>query len=326
MADVDRIVRGEPIRPRTESRGPVLARTAKGDPRENLLLQLDIAAATIPDQSVAPIRVEERDGRISLFHNRNASLLVEDRDFEQWRVPVVAHIREELRKDFVHGTNHVRVRERLSALLDLVDLPLPEVKDRQFELGYSIQRFRGLVTVYRKAEGDMPALQADVLADLELLSKSLELGLSKLELWDMFNAQAVSTPPEAIPESVEEVGRALDTIVGEMERAQSYFDPEVPRTFRFVTEGVRDPIGASKAIIFGAVRSFENLLIEASQRLVRSLKKAADNTETAVASKATIVIAGVLVAGGTSLLGLVPGAGTWLRVVLDLAKQLLGGG
>lgn len=93
-----------------------------------------------------------------------------------------------------------------------------------------------------------------------------------------------------------------------------------------MTEGVRDPVGASKAIIFGAVRSLENLLIGASWRLVRSLQKAADNVETVVALKATIVIAGVVVAGGTSLLGLVPGAGTWLKLVMDLAKQILGGG
>jgi hypothetical protein len=326
VADINRVVRGEPIRPHAEPPGPIPAGTAKGGQRESFLLQLDIAASAIPDQVVAPIRVEERDGRISLSHNRDAVLLVEDRDFEHWRVPVVAHIREELRKDFAHGTNHVRVRERLSALLDLVNLPLPEVKDRQFELGYSIQRFRALVAVYQTTEGDMPALPADTLADLELLSGTLELGLSKLELWELFNAQAASVPRGTIIDSVGELGQALDTIVREMESAPSYFDPEVPRTFMFVTEGVRDPVGASKAIIFGAVRSLENLLIGASRRLVRSLRNAADNIETVIASKATIVIAGVLVAGGTSLLGLVPGAGAWLKPVLDLAKQLLGAG
>jgi len=75
------------------------------------------------------------------------------------------------------------------------------------------------------------------------------------------------------------VGEALDQIAVAMERQPKYFDPELPRAFRFIAESVRDPVGATKAVVFGAVRSAENLISFLGQRALGIATKAADAVE-----------------------------------------------
>ena len=114
------------------------------------------AASTVPDQSPAPVRVEERDGKIARVHDRDSPLRAAERDFNAWREPVIDHIEELTSGDFREGTNHGRARDRLVALSNLLPGDIAEVKEQQFRIGYEIERFEGLIAAYRSGGDDMP--------------------------------------------------------------------------------------------------------------------------------------------------------------------------
>jgi hypothetical protein len=114
----------------------------------------------IPDQSPAPVRVEERDGKIAQVSNRDSPLDASERDFNAWREPVIDHVQELLSSDFRLGTNHSRARDRLVALSKLLPGEISDVKERQFRIGYEIERMEGLISAYRSGGDDMPELNA----------------------------------------------------------------------------------------------------------------------------------------------------------------------
>jgi hypothetical protein len=140
----------------------------------------------IPDQSPAPVRVEERDGKIAQVSDRDSSLRAQERDFNGWREPVIDHVQELLSGDFRQGTNHSRIRERLVALGKLLPGQIDDVKQRQFHIGYEIERFERLISAYRSGADDMPDLNAAALEDLDHLRISLKMGVDKLERWNEF--------------------------------------------------------------------------------------------------------------------------------------------
>jgi hypothetical protein len=94
----------------------------------------------VPEQTLAPIRVEERDGKIARASDRDSALQSKEADFIAWREPIIEHMRELLEGDFRQGTNHARARDRLVALETLLSGNLSEVKDQQFHIGYEIER------------------------------------------------------------------------------------------------------------------------------------------------------------------------------------------
>lgn len=110
----------------------------------------------VPDQSPAPVCVEERAGKISRITDRDSPLGAPERDFNQWREPVFDHIQEMLTGDFRAGTNHSRARDRLVALAALLTGDTLDVKERQFRVGYEIERLGRLVIAYRTGVDDMP--------------------------------------------------------------------------------------------------------------------------------------------------------------------------
>jgi hypothetical protein len=69
---------------------------------------LPVGLPAIPDQSPAPVRIEERDGRVSLLSTGDSALAASEADFESWREPVLDHIQELLSGDFRQGTIGVR--------------------------------------------------------------------------------------------------------------------------------------------------------------------------------------------------------------------------
>jgi hypothetical protein len=270
----------------------------------------------IPDQSPAPVRVEERDGRVSKTTDRDSALGASERDFRAWRDPVVDHIDELAFSDFAAGTNHSRVRDRLTALGKLLPGEIADVKDRQFRIGYEIERFEGLMAAYRSGGEDMPALNAAQLEDLDRLRVVLKMGIDKLERWSEFRKQASESTTGEADADREAVGDALDEMAAVMEQRAKYFDPEVPATFRFLADAMRDPSGATRTVVYGAVKSAENVVGFLGQRALGIGRKGAEAVETHI-SKA---VAASLIAGlGTAALrvsGALPEGWAWLKPLL----------
>ncbi len=73
-------------------------------------------SVTVPEQSPAPVVVEERNGKIARISDRDSPLSATEEDFNGWRKPVLDHVQQLLFGDFPDGTNHSRVRDRLIAI------------------------------------------------------------------------------------------------------------------------------------------------------------------------------------------------------------------
>jgi hypothetical protein len=276
----------------------------------------DVAASEIPDQSPAPVRVVERDGKVSKATDRDSALNATERDFRAWRDPVVDHIDELTASDFAAGTNHSRIRDRLTSLGKILPGEIADVKDRQFRIGYEIERFEGLMAAYRSGGEDMPALNVAQLEDLDRLRVALKMGIDKLERWSEFRKRANESTAGEADTDREIVGDALDEMAAVMEQQLKYFDPELPATLRFLSEAVRDPRGATKTVVYGAIKSAENVVSFLGHRALGISKKGAEAVETHISK----VVATSLIAGlGTAALrvsGALPQGWAWLKPLL----------
>ena len=280
--------------------------------------------SAIPDQSPAPVRVEDRNGIISRISDRDSPLEVTEQDFNDWREPVLDHIQELLSGDFRLGTNHSRARDRLLALSTLFTGIIPDVKEKQFHIGYQIERLQGLVVAYRSGADDMPGLDAAALEDLDRLRIALVMGIGKLERWSEFHRAATADPLREGSANPGVVGAAIDEIVAEMEAQPKYFDPELPKTFRFLAEAMKDPAGATKTVIFGAVKSIENLVIFLGQRALGIGGNALGAIEQHISKAVAVALIASLSDAALKISGGLPTAWTWLRPLLDLLPR--GGG
>jgi hypothetical protein len=112
----------------------------------------------------------------------------------------------------------------------------------------------------------MPALDVAVLEDLNRLRLALVMGIGKLGRWSEFRRMAAADPLREGSASPTAVGIAIGEMAALMEAQPKYFDPELPRTFRFLADATKDPVGATKTVVYGAVKSAENLVVFIGQR------------------------------------------------------------
>ena len=278
----------------------------------------------IPDQAPAPVRVEERNGKIAKETDRNSPLGASERDFNAWREPVVDHIGELANGDFRAGTNHGRVRDRLTALEKLLPGEVAEVKERQFRIGYEIERFEGLLAAYRSGGDDMPELNAAQLADLEHLRVALKMGVSKLERWAEFQRQATESPGHEDKANRDAVAESLDQMATAMEQRPQYFHPELPESFRFLAEAARDPRGATHTVVYGAIKSAENLISFLGQRALGIGKVGAEAIEKHISKGVAAMLVTGLGGAALQLSGALPQGWAWLKPLLEAASKAMG--
>ena len=121
------------------------------------------------------------------------------------------------------------------------------------------------------------------------------------------------------------VGEVLEQVAAGMERKSKYFDPQLPATFRFLAEAVKDRRGATKAIVYGAVKSLENLFSFLGQRSMGLGKRTGDALEQHI-SKA---VAAALITGfgalALRLSGALPHGWAWLQPLLYALAKSAGG-
>jgi hypothetical protein len=270
----------------------------------------------VPDQSPAPVRVVERDGRVAKATDRDSALSATERDFRAWRDPVVDHIDELTASDFAVGTNHSRIRDRLMALGKFLPGEIVEVKERQFRIGFEIERFDGLMAAYRSGGEDMPRLNAAQLEDLDRLRVALKMGIDKLDRWSEFRRQANESTAGEADADRETVGDALDEMAEVMEQGPRYFDPELPASFRFLAEAVRDRSGATKAVVYGAVKSAENVVSFLGQRALGIGKKSVEAVEAHISKAIAVSLVAGLSTAALGLSGALPQGWAWLKPLL----------
>ena len=136
------------------------------------------------------------------------------------------------------------------------------------------------MAAYRSGGEEHAALNAAQLEDLDRLRVALKMGIDRLERWSEFRKQANESTAGEADADRETVGDALDEMAAVMEQQPKYFDPELPATFRFLSEAVRDPRGATKTVVYGAIKSAENLVSFLGQRALGIGKKGAEAVET----------------------------------------------
>jgi hypothetical protein len=271
----------------------------------------------IPGQSPAPVRVEERDGKIAPVGNRDSPFRAAERDFNAWREPVIDHIEELSLGDFREGTNHSRMRDRLVTLGSLLPGDLDEVNERQFRIGYEIERFEGLILAYRSGADDMPALNAAVLEDIDRLHLVLKMGIGKLARWVEFRRNAADDPKHEGGANPHTVAAALDSMAAEMERQPKYFDPQLPATFRFLAEAIKDPLGATRTVVYGGVKSAENLVSFLGQKALGIGKGAVEGVEKHISKAVAAALFLALGDAALTLSGALPQRWTWLKSLID---------
>lgn len=280
---------------------------------------------TFPDQTPAPVRVEERNGKIARIHDRDSPLRAAERDFNAWREPVIDHIEELTSGDFRDGTNHSRARDRLVALGDLLPGDIAEVKEQQFRIGYEIERFEGLIAAYRSGGDDMPVLTAASLEDLDRLRIALKMGVDKLERWAEFRRAATDDPRREGDAKPETVSEALDHMAEKMEGQPKYFDPALPASFRFLAEAAKDKIGATKTVVYGAVKSAENLISFLGQRALGIGKNAIEGVEKHISKAAATTLLIGLGGAALKLSSALPQSWAWLKPLLEALSKVGGG-
>ena len=170
----------------------------------------------------------------------------------------------------------------------------------------------------------MPMLNAAVLEDLDQLHLALRMGIDKLQRWAEFRRQAADDPDHDGDANPVLVGDALEKMAAAMEVEPKYFAPELPTSFRLIVEALRDPAGATKTIVYGAVKSAENLISFLAKRALGVAKSALEGVEQHISKGiASALIVGL---GGSALMlsGALPQGWAWLKPLLEYLMKMGG--
>jgi hypothetical protein len=119
-----------------------------------------------------------------------------------------------------------------------------------------------------------------------------------------------------------EVGDALAKIADQMEQLPKYFDPDLPASFRFMVEAMRDPAGATKTVVYGAVKSAENLISFLGQRALGIGRSAAGAVEHKISKAVATSLVVALSGAALQVSGALPVGWPWLKALLDALPKL----
>jgi hypothetical protein len=121
------------------------------------------------------------------------------------------------------------------------------------------------------------------------------------------------------------VSTAMEQMAEEMEAQPKYFDPELPHTFRFLAEATKDPMGATKAMVYGSVKSAENVMAFLGQRALGIGQKAVEAVEQHISKAVAKTLVLSLGAAALQISGAIPTAWGWLRPLLETLVKGSGG-
>ena len=92
-----------------------------------------------------------------------------------------------------------------------------------------------------------------------------------------------------------------------------------------MAEAVKDPAGATKTVIYGAVKSGENLISFLGQKALGIGKKTADAIEERISKRVAAALLVGLGGAALSLSGALPHDWVWLKPLLQTLAKTLGG-
>jgi hypothetical protein len=136
-----------------------------------------------------------------------------------------------------------------------------------------------------------------------------------------FRQEAAVDPKHEDEANPNEVGEALQRMAAEMERRLKYFDPELPKLFRFLA----DPMGPTKTVVYGAVKSAENVITFLAQRALGIWQKTVEAVQQHISRVvATLIL--LMASAALKLSGALPQGWAWLRPLLEILAKPVGGG
>jgi hypothetical protein len=97
-------------------------------------------------------------------------------------------------------------------------------------------------------------------------------------------------------------------------------------SFRFLAEAVKDPVGATKTTVYGAVKSAENLISFLAQKALAIATKAVDAVEEHISRAIACSLIAGLGALALQISGALPTGWAWLKPLLDAVSKHGGGG
>src|SRR5260370_42133492 len=152
--------------------------------------------------------------------------------------------------------------------------------------------------------------------DLDRVVKARTMGHDRMEGWAGSRGAAAeySMGDGTVDPGV--VADALNSMAAEMEKQPNYFDSELPKTFRFLAEANKDPFGATRYVVFGSVKSAENLFIFLAQRALSIGKKAIDGVERYISQGVAAGLRALFSSAILTLSGALPTGWAWLKALL----------
>ncbi|MCW1384419.1 hypothetical protein OLX02_16480 [Novosphingobium sp. KCTC 2891] len=158
-------------------------------------------------------------------------------------------------------------------------------------------------------------------------STGIGLYVGQFPEWHRFIENAASANFEKSDMEVAyDVGRSL---LPALRDAKGLVDPEVPKSIELILEALRNPKLSAKRVLYGAVKTLENLLATVFKEVSGLLRATSDGVQGGIKKAATALVAtGLLYAAAHTAVQLSPTAervanANWLKMAGDIVKSAL---
>lgn len=143
--------------------------------------------------------------------------------------------------------------------------------------------------------------------------------------WQKFAENAAAV--ELTASDVEEINRAANQIIAQMESNPEVADEAVPKTIRAIRDLTSDPAKTAKKAAFALLRTVENFVSTAlsygADFIGQTARKTSDELSTAISKTAAGVLLAAAIAGASQMTGVtdrIAEAG-WIKNALEIVRQ-----
>lgn len=196
-------------------------------------------------------------------------------------------------------------------LVALIEAMTSRVEEKQDVIQIAIAGI-ALQSVIQELRGE---LSSAILGQLNGYVLGINLLVGQYPEWQQFVENAAFSDFDE--EDQQGIRKAADDLIAKFEKTPETVDPEVPRTFRAITEAIRAPGKAGRRALFAMIRTIENLAIGISNEVGKLKNSVSDGANKAVKHTTALIVAAAV---GAAALQVAPTAfrtlnNTWLEKV-----------